>query len=168
MKLNYKRTLLVGFAFFLISLFWQAYDSTVPLLLTNKFGMSQGWSGVIMAVDNILALFLLPLFGTLSDKVNTRFGKRTPFIALGTLIAAVALIGVSFVDGAQLKNIEAVSSIDDPAALELLYETQGDKQLLTPEGDTFVLSQLMTEEEFVAITSKITNENGKSVPHWVQ
>ena len=58
MKLNYKRTILVGFAFFLICAFWQAYDNTVPLILTNKFGMSQTWSGVIMALDNVLALFL--------------------------------------------------------------------------------------------------------------
>ena len=155
MKLNYKRTLLVGFAFFLISVFWQAYDSTVPLLLTNKFGMSQGWSGVIMAIDNILALFLLPLFGTLSDKVNTRFGKRTPFITIGTTIAAVALVALSFVDAAQLKNIEAISAIDDTAALEVLYDTQGDKQLLTPEGEAFVLSEVFTKDEFTAITSKI-------------
>ena len=60
MKLNYKRTILVGFAFFLISAFWQAYDATIALTLTNKFGMSQTWSGVVMALDNILALFLLP------------------------------------------------------------------------------------------------------------
>ena len=45
MKLNYKRTILVGFAFFLISLFWQAYDATIALTLTNKFGMNQTWSG---------------------------------------------------------------------------------------------------------------------------
>ena len=163
MKLNYKRTMLVGFAFFLISLFWQAYDSTIPLLLTNKFGMSQGWSGVIMAIDNILALFLLPLFGSISDKVNTRFGKRTPFITVGTVIAAVALIALSFVDAAQLKNIAAVSTIDDPAALEVLYESVGDVQLLTPEGDTFVLSEVFTEEEYTAITSKIVNADGKTV-----
>ena len=169
MKLNYKRTLLVGFAFFLISLFWQAYDSTIPLLLTNKFGMSQGWSGVIMAIDNILALFMLPLFGSLSDKVNTRFGKRTPFIAIGTIVAAVALIAVSFVDAAQLKNIEAVSAIDDPAALEVLYESQGDAQLLTPEGDAFVLSEIFTKEEFTAITSKIdgTSETNPDYTNYV-
>lgn len=65
MKLNYKRTILVGFAFFLISAFWQAYDATIPVILTNKFGMSQTWSGVIMALDNILAVFMLPLFGAL-------------------------------------------------------------------------------------------------------
>ena len=61
MKLNTKKTILVGFAFFLILAFWQAYDNIIPLILTNKFGMSQFWSGVIMALDNILALFLLPV-----------------------------------------------------------------------------------------------------------
>lgn len=87
MKLNYKRTILVGFAFFLICAFWQAYDNTVPLILTNKFGMSQTWSGVIMALDNVLALFLLPLFGHISDKYTHPRGRRTPFIVVGTLIA---------------------------------------------------------------------------------
>ena len=67
MKLNYKRTIMVGFAFFLICSFWQAYDNTIPLILTNKFGMSQTWSGVIMALDNVLALFLLPWFGRTPD-----------------------------------------------------------------------------------------------------
>ena len=73
MKLNYKRTILVGFAFFLICAFWQAYDNTVPLILTNKFGMSQTWSGVIMAMDNVLALFLLPLLG---GSVGALLGMR--------------------------------------------------------------------------------------------
>lgn len=89
MKLNYKRTILVGFAFFLISAFWQAYDTIVPLILTNKFGMSQTWSGVIMALDNIFAVFMLPIFGNISDKVNTKFGRRTPFIFCGTISAAI-------------------------------------------------------------------------------
>ena len=80
MKLNYKRTILVGFAFFLISAFWQAYDATIALTLTNKFGMNQTWSGVVMALDNILALFLLPFFGSLSDKCKHKSGRRTPFI----------------------------------------------------------------------------------------
>ena len=73
MKLNYKRTICVGFAFFLICAFWQAYDNTVPLILTNKFGMSQTWSGVIMAMDNVLALFLLPLLG---GSVGALLGMR--------------------------------------------------------------------------------------------
>ena len=160
MKLNYKRTILVGFAFFLISLFWQAYDSTIPLILTNKFGMSQTWSGVIMAADNILAVFMLPLFGSISDKCLTKYGKRTPFITIGTTIAAIALVCLSFVDGAQLQNISAVSEIDSPAALEAIYDTQKDVQLLTPEGDSFRLADTFTKEDFTAIRSK--NDDGKT------
>lgn len=163
MKLNYKRTILVGFAFFLISLFWQAYDSTIPLLLTNKFGMSQGLSGIIMAIDNVLALFLLPMFGSFSDKCKSKFGRRTPFIVIGTIVAAVSLVALSFVDAAQLKNIEKVSAIDDPAALEVLYEAEGDMTLITPEGESFVLSEKFTEESFKNIKSKIENESGKLV-----
>jgi len=154
MKLNAKRTMLVGLAFFLISAFWQMYDSVIPLLLTNKFGMSQTWSGVIMALDNVLAVFMLPLFGALSDKcLGNRFGKRKPFIAIGTVIAVIALIGLTFADSAQLKNIEAVSKIDDPVALTVIYDTQADKELLTPEGENFVLSEKFTKEEFVQIRS---------------
>lgn len=95
MKLNYKRTILVGFAFFLICAFWQAYDTIVPLILTNKFGMSQTWSGVIMALDNIFAVVLLPIFGNLSDRTKTKLGRRTPFILIGTLCAVVffAILG---------------------------------------------------------------------------
>ena len=157
MKLNYKRTILVGFAFFLISAFWQAYDATIPVILTNKFGMNQAWSGVIMALDNILAVFMLPLFGALSDKCSTRFGKRTPFIAVGTVFAAIALLGLSFVDNAQLQNISAVSKIDDPAALEVIYNTQANKELMTPDGEKFILEDSFTKDEFIAITSQITD-----------
>ena len=134
MKLNYKRTILVGFAFFLICAFWQAYDNTVPLILTNKFGMSQTWSGVIMAMDNVLALFLLPLFGHISDKCTHPRGRRTPFIVVGTLIAAVALIALSFADNAQLKRLDKVSAIDDPAALTVIYNEQKDATLLSPRA----------------------------------
>ena len=148
MKLNYKRTVFVGFAFFLICSFWQAYDNTIPLILTNKFGMSQAWSGVIMALDNVLALFMLPLFGAISDKHHSKWGRRTPFIVVGTLVAAVMLIALSFVDNAQLKHLSDVSAIDDPAALEQIYDRQADETLLTPGGDKFVLSQRFTQEEF--------------------
>ncbi len=99
MKLNYKRTILVGFAFFLISMFWSAYDSIVPLILNNKFHMEQGPSGIIMSLDNIFAVVLLPIFGALSDKfVNFRFGRRTPFIFVGTILAAVFFTLTGFAD----------------------------------------------------------------------
>ena len=164
MKLNYKRTILVGFAFFLISAFWQAYDATIPVILTNKFGMSQTWSGVIMALDNVLAVFMLPLFGAISDKCASRYGKRTPFITVGTILAALALVGLSFTDNAQLNNMGKVAAIDDPASMQVLYEAKADTELITPEGDVFVLSEVFTEEEFTSITCKITDpETGKTV-----
>ncbi len=163
MKLNYKRTVLVGFAFFLISAFWQAYDNTIPLILTNKFGMSQTWSGMIMAADNVLALFLLPLFGAISDRHNGKRGRRTPFIVVGTVIAAVALIALSFVEGAQLRRIDPISAIDDPAALETIYNSQADKTLLAPNGEKFVLGEKFTKEEFTAIRSSVTDAAGNTV-----
>ncbi len=163
MKLNYKRTILVGFAFFLISAFWQAYDATIPVILTNKFGMSQTWSGIIMALDNILAVFMLPLFGAISDKCTSPSGRRTPFIRIGTVIAAVALIGLAFVDDAQLTNIAAVSQIDNEKALYEIYETQGDKTLMTPEGEQFVLKETFSKEAFASIRSDyIDAETGES------
>lgn len=156
MKLNYKRIILVGFAFFLIQAFWQAYDNTIPMILTNKFGMSQAWSGAIMALDNVLALFMLPLFGAISDKHHSKWGRRTPFIVVGTLIAAMMLIALSFVDNAQLHHISDVAAIDDPAALETIYDREADETLLTPGGQKFVLSRQFTKEEFTQIRSQIT------------
>ena len=66
-----------------------------------------------MAFDNIIALFLLPLFGTLSDKCKSKRGRRTPFIVFGTIVAAVALVGLSFVDAAQLCKLEPISAVTD-------------------------------------------------------
>lgn len=74
MKLNTKRTILVGLAFLSISAFWQLYDSIIPLVLKNTFHISDTISGGIMAMDNVLALFMLPFFGSLSDKVHTVWG----------------------------------------------------------------------------------------------
>ena len=162
MKLNYKKTILVGFAFFLIMAFWQAYDATIPVILTNKFGMSQGWSGLIMALDNILALFMLPLFGALSDKCKAKSGKRTPFIVVGTIIAAIALLGLAFVDGQQKENIADIADMRlDKTGI---YQMQKDTALQTPEGEAFVLSKLYTQEEFNAIESEVVDaESGKTV-----
>lgn len=96
MKLSYKRVILVGFAFFLISAFWQAYDTIVPLLLVNRFEMSQATSGGVMALDNIFAVLLLPFFGRLSDRTKTRFGRRTPYIFFGTLAAAAFFAALGY------------------------------------------------------------------------
>ena len=107
MKLNYKRVILVGMAFFLISAFWQAYDAIIPLILTNHFGLPQTASGAVMSIDNVLAVFMLPIFGALSDKVNTRFGKRTPFIFIGSVVAMVSFVALTFIDNAQLAKVVA-------------------------------------------------------------
>ena len=91
MKLNYKRTVLIGFAFMGILCFWQFYDQVIPYLLENKFSLSTFAANSVMAVDNLLAIFMLPLFGALSDKTHTRLGKRTPYILFGTLTAVILL-----------------------------------------------------------------------------
>ena len=164
MKLNYKRTVFVGFAFFLICAFWQAYDTIIPKILTDKFGMNQANSGIIMALDNVLALFMLPLFGAISDRCRHRMGRRTPFILFGTLAAAVLLVGLSFVDNAQLKNIDAVSRIDDPASLAVLYDAEKDAKLQMPDSTEWVMGETFTKEEFCAITSRTADpETGKTV-----
>lgn len=97
-KLNYKRTFFIGLAFLSISSFWQMYDNIIPLILANTFGMKETVTGVVMAADNVLAIILLPVFGTLSDKVNTRWGKRTPFIVIGTVLAVSFLMLLPFAD----------------------------------------------------------------------
>lgn len=94
MKLNYKRTVLIGFAFMGILCFWQFYDQVIPYLLENKFSLSTLAANSVMAVDNVLAIFMLPLFGAISDKTHTRLGKRTPYILFGTLGAVILLVAL--------------------------------------------------------------------------
>ena len=102
LKLNYGRTILIGFAFMSICIFWQFYDNEIPRILKYTFGLGEGITGFIMALDNVFALFLLPLFGTLSDRTNTKVGKRMPFILVGTIASTILfqlLINVANVPG---------------------------------------------------------------------
>ena len=163
MKLNNRQTICVGFAFFLIFAFWQAYDNTIPMILTNKFGMNQTWSGFIMAFDNILALFLLPLFGKLSDRTKTRIGRRTPYILFGTIAAATALFFLSAADMLQLRLLGDSAKIDNPHALQLIYQAEKNTELISPEGETFVLSESFSEDEFMKIRSYSFSEDGKKM-----
>ena len=116
LKLDYKRTLIIGFAFFGILLLWQLYDSWCSRMLTElfariRFNLAEGQYptkaqheevtylvGVVMALDNIAALIMLPIFGKLSDKTKTPIGKRMPYIIIGTLVSAfvLPLIPVTF------------------------------------------------------------------------
>jgi MFS family permease len=111
MKLDYKKVFYVGLAFFLISMFWQAYDNVISKILIDKFGLNQAWSGAVLALDNVLALFLLPLFGHISDKANAKLGRRTPFIIIGTIVAAFAFVSMSFIDNYQTLKIENETQI---------------------------------------------------------
>ncbi len=99
-KLNYGRTFLIGLAFMSISSFWQVYDNIIPLIMKNTFGLGETITGVIMALDNVLALVLLPVFGSISDKVDTKLGKRTPFIVTGTVLAVTFMLILPFADKA--------------------------------------------------------------------
>lgn len=99
-KLNYGRTFLIGLAFMSISSFWQVYDNIIPLILQNTFSLGETVTGVVMALDNVMAVVLLPLFGTLSDKVGTKIGKRMPFIIIGTALAVSFLMLLPIADKA--------------------------------------------------------------------
>ena len=92
MKLNYKRTTLIGLSFMAILCFWQFYDQVVPYLLENVFGLKTFAANAIMSIDNVLAIFMLPLFGAISDRTNTKLGKRTPYILFGTVGSVILLV----------------------------------------------------------------------------
>ena len=125
MKLNNKRTVLVGLAFLSICAFWQMYDNVVPLILTKTFHLNETFSGAIMAADNVLALFLLPFFGTLSDRTNTKLGKRTPYILGGTLAAVILLNILPLLDNSYYAAAGTGKMIAFVVALGLLLISMG-------------------------------------------
>lgn len=92
MRLNYKRTILIGFAFMAILSFWQFYDQVIPYVLENVFGLGTLTANAVMSIDNVLAIFMLPLFGALSDRTHTRLGRRTPYILFGTIASVILLV----------------------------------------------------------------------------
>ena len=112
LKLDYPQTIKVGFAFAIIMVFWTAYDFVVPLLLENAFGLSNTLRGLIMGLDNLLSLFLLPVFGRISDKAKgklvQKWGRRTPFIVFGTIAAVVFMIFVPITAHKQLQRADVI------------------------------------------------------------
>ncbi|MBE5908122.1 MAG: SLC45 family MFS transporter [Lachnospiraceae bacterium] len=98
MKLKTGQTIRVGFAFLSICAFWQMYNSIIPLILTNTFAMNETISGAIMAADNVLAIFLLPLFGGISDRCKSKMGRRKPFLLYGTLVSVVLMLLLPILD----------------------------------------------------------------------
>ena len=125
MKLNNKRTVLVGLAFLSICTFWQMYDSVITKILTETFHLNESITGTIMAADNVLALFLLPLFGGLSDKTNTRLGKRTPYILMGTAAAAVLMNFLPVLDNSFAADPTGWKSVLFVVVLGLLLVAMG-------------------------------------------
>ncbi len=125
MKLNNKRTILVGLAFLSICAFWQMYDNVIPLILTKTFSMNETFSGAIMAADNILALFLLPFFGTLSDRTSTKIGKRMPFILFGTGCAIILLNLLPMLDNSYAAQPSPFKTASFVIVLGLLLVSMG-------------------------------------------
>ena len=125
MKLNNKRTILVGLAFLSICAFWQIYDSVVPLILTKTFHMNETFSGAIMAADNILALFLLPFFGSLSDRSHSKIGKRMPFILFGTGCAVILMNILPLLDNSYAAQPSGLKTASFVIVLGLLLVTMG-------------------------------------------
>ena len=125
MKLNNKRTILVGLAFLSICCFWQMYDSVITKILTETFHLNETITGAIMAADNVLALFLLPFFGGLSDKTNTRLGKRTPYILVGTACAVVLMNVLPILDNAYAADPAPWKQVVFVAVLGLLLVSMG-------------------------------------------
>ena len=170
LKLDYPQTFKVGFAFAIIMLFWTAYDFVVPLLLEHAYGLPNALRGLIMGLDNLLSLFMLPLFGKLSDnahgKLAKKFGRRTPFIVIGTLAAVILMV---FVPVATLKqqakadelatNIEA--RLNENAFMETTlggFWDSGDKNLC--DKDYLKKNGITTKEEFqkIRFDAKLTSK----------
>ena len=167
MKLNYKRTICVGFAFFLICAFWQAYDTIIPKILTDKFGMAQGWSGVIMALDNVLALFMLPIFGALSDKCKSRFGRRTPYIVIGTVIAVIAFVGLSFIDNVQLARVGDAADMSEKGVHAVYADSEiANATLKTHDGEEYVLSEKYSEADMAAVANGAVQGDKDALTAW--
>ena len=125
MKLNNKRTILVGLAFLSICAFWQMYDNVIPLILRETFGMDESLTGAVMAIDNILALFLLPFFGGLSDRTHSKLGRRTPFILCGTAAAVILMNILPMLDNSYAAEAAPFKFVSFVVVLALLLIAMG-------------------------------------------
>lgn len=175
LKLDYPQTFKVGFAFAIIMLFWTAYDFVVPLLLEHAYGLPSWARGLIMGLDNLLSLFMLPLFGKLSDnakgKLVKKWGRRTPFIVIGTVCAVVLMVFVPVATlKQQAKAQELTASIEaklnDDTFMQPLLEDWYDNAVAGKEGSanycdlTYLGNNKVTREQFVALRydSKMTSK----------
>ena len=184
MKLNYPKTIKVGLAFAIIMVFWTAYDFVVPLLLDNTFGLSNSLRGLVMGLDNLLSLFLLPIFGKISDKSNSKWGRRTPFIVIGTIASVVLMIFVPISSNKQLeKGIALREEIEQVKVDEnfsytdhqgVVYDKDGFYTMLYEEGKTnsdycdheyLKKNGIDSLEKYLEVCNKpfVINEDGEEV-----
>ena len=105
MKLDYRRTFILGFGFFGISIIWSVYNAFVPIFLRD-YVLPWWLVGFVMTFDNLLGITLLPYIGQLSDNTRTRWGRRIPFIMIGAPIAALFMLAVPLIH----TNMEHVGS----------------------------------------------------------
>ena len=177
LKLNYPQTFKVGFAFAIIMLFWTAYDFVVPLLLEQAYGLPSWARGIIMGLDNLLSLFMLPLFGKLSDnakgKLVKKWGRRTPFIVIGTVCAVVLMVFVPVVTLQQAEKADKLTTsieakLDSDDFMEPLLTEWYDNAVAGKEGsanycDLTYLNQKgnnVSREKFISLRyySKMTSK----------
>lgn len=97
-KMNWGRSILISLPFFSLTMFWQAYDYIVPLMLSKHYHLSTTVYSLIMSVDNVIALIFLPLFGIFSDRIKGRLGRRTPLILIGTIGGLEGLFFMNLAD----------------------------------------------------------------------
>ncbi|MDO9628462.1 MAG: MFS transporter [Acholeplasmataceae bacterium] len=159
MKLNYRNTFYVGLIFFIISLFWQTYDMLIARTLIDKYGLNQTWSGIVMAMDNVMAVILLPLFGALSDKNNSKKGRRTPYIIVGTVLAAFAFMALSYTDYVQTLKIKETDLITDH------YDIAFDSEIDASErSHWYIVIERMEEERVSAYQNG--SISGRKLNEW--
>ena len=166
LKLDYPQTFKVGFAFAIIMLFWTAYDFVVPLLLEHAYGLPSWARGIIMGLDNLLSLFMLPLFGKLSDnahgKLVKKWGRRTPFIVIGTVCAVVLMVFVPVPTLKQQAKAEELTTqietqLDSDTFMQPLLEEWYDNAVAGKEGSanycdlTYLNNNKVTREDFVSL-----------------
>lgn len=172
LKLNYPQTIKVGIAFAIIMVFWTAYDFVMPLLLEHAYGLDNKMRGLIMGLDNLLSLFLLPVFGKLSDKsegkLAKRYGKRTPFIFIGTIVSAILMIFVPISSHSSLgKGMEIrqdiVKELNDEGKMnELLNKFYGDRKYC---DTTYLKINKIEKDDYLKIRydANLVNEKLKGV-----
>ena len=176
LKLNYPNTFKVGLAFAGICLFWNAYDFVIPLLLEHAYGLPNALRGIILGLDNLLSLFMLPLFGKLSDnahgKLIKKFGRRTPFIVIGTICAVVLMVFVPVVTLNQQQTADATAAsieaqLNDDAWMESHLAEWYDNAV-SGEGNSYevdleyISRDGLTREDFIGIRydAKMVHKTG--------